>query len=42
MSYEMDRRSRTQAIAVYLTLLLIGATLGFLVRFGVITDHMLW
>lgn len=42
MSYQTDRRSRTRAIAVYLTLLLIGAMLGFLVRFGVITDHMLW
>ncbi|MBD8548061.1 hypothetical protein [Sphingomonas sp. CFBP 8760] len=42
MGYRTDRRSRTRAIAVYLTLLLIGATLGFLVRFGVITDHMLW
>ena len=42
MSYQMDRRSRTRAIAVYLTLLIIGATLGFLVRFEVITDHMLW
>ncbi len=42
MSYQTDRRSRTRAIAMYLTLLLIGAMLGFLVRFGVITDHMLW
>jgi len=42
MSYQTDRRSRTLAIAVYLALLFIGATLGFLVRFGVITDHMLW
>lgn len=42
MRYQTDHRSRTRAIAVYLTLLFIGAMLGFLVRFGVITDHMLW
>ncbi|TCP95874.1 hypothetical protein C8J46_11129 [Sphingomonas sp. PP-F2F-A104-K0414] len=42
MSYQTDRRSRTRAIAVYVTLLMIGAALGFLVRFGVITDHILW
>jgi len=42
MSYQTDCRSRTRAITVYLTLLLIGATLGFLVSSGVITDHMLW
>ncbi|MDR6126572.1 hypothetical protein QE361_003688 [Sphingomonas sp. SORGH_AS802] len=42
MSYQTDRRSRMRAVAVYLTLLLISATLGLLVRFGVITDHMLW
>ncbi len=41
MSYRTDHRSRTRAIAVYLTLLLVGAALGFLVRSGVITDHML-
>jgi len=27
---------------VYAVLLFIGAALGFLVRFGVITDHILW
>ena len=42
MSYQTDRRSRTRAIAVYVTLLMIGAALSFLVRFGVITDHILW
>lgn len=42
MSYKTDRRSRTQAIAVYGVLLLIGVVLGFLVRFGVITDHIFW
>ena len=42
MSYQTDRRSRTRAIAMYVTLLMIGAALGFLVRFGVITDHILW
>jgi len=42
MGYQTDRRSRTRTIAVYLTLLLIGAALGFLVGFGVITDHILW
>ncbi len=42
MSYRTDRRSRTRAIVVYLTLVFIGATLGLLVRSGVITDHMLW
>ncbi len=42
MSYRTDRRSRTRAIAVYLSLLFTGTMLGFLVRFGVITDHMLW
>jgi hypothetical protein len=42
MSYQTDRRSRTRAIAVYVTLLMIGAALGFLVSFGVITDHLLW
>ena len=42
MSYQTDRRSRTRAIGVYVTLLMIGAALGFLVRFGVITDHILW
>jgi len=42
MSYQTDRRSRTRAIAVYVTLLVIGTALGVLVRFGVITDHILW
>lgn len=42
MSYKTDSRSRTRAIVVYVALLLIGATLGFLVRSGVITDHILW
>lgn len=42
MRYQTDRRSRTRAIAVYATLLIIGAALGFLVRFGVITDHIFW
>ncbi len=42
MSYQTDRRSRTRAIAMYGVLLLIGAVLGFLVRSGVITDHILW
>ncbi len=42
MSYQTDRRSRTRAITVYAALLVTGAALGFLVRFGVITDHMLW
>ena len=42
MSYQTDSQSRTRAIAMYVTLLMIGAALGFLVRFGVITDHMLW
>ena len=39
MSYQTDRRSRTRAITVYVALLFIGAALGFLVRFGVITDR---
>jgi len=42
MSYETDYRSRTRAIAVYGAILCIGAALGFLVRAGVITDHILW
>jgi len=42
MGYQTDRRSRTRAIAVYMTLLMIGAALGLLVRFGVITDNILW
>jgi len=42
MSYQTDRRSRTRAIAVYVALLCVGAALGFLVRLGVITDHILW
>lgn len=42
MSYQTDCRSRTRAIGVYVTLLMIGAALGCLVRFGVITDHILW
>jgi hypothetical protein len=42
MSYETDNRSRTRAIAVYGVVLCVGAALGLLVRFGVITDHMLW
>jgi hypothetical protein len=42
MRYQTDRRSRTRAIALYVSLLFIGAALGFLVRFGLITDHMLW
>jgi len=29
-------------MAVYGLLLFIGAALGLLVRFGVITDHLLW
>lgn len=42
MSYQTDRRSRIRAIAVYVALLCVGAALGFLVRLGVITDHILW
>ncbi len=42
MSYETDYRSRTRAIAVYGAIVCIGAALGFLVRAGVITDHILW
>jgi hypothetical protein len=42
MSYQTDRRSRTRAIGVYVTLLMIGTALGFLIRFGVITDHIFW
>ncbi|TCM10371.1 hypothetical protein [Sphingomonas sp. PP-CC-3G-468] len=42
MSYKTDHRSRTQAIVVYGTIVCIGAALGFLVRAGVITDHILW
>lgn len=42
MSYQTDHRSRTKAVAIYLALLFIGAALGFLVRYGIITDHMLW
>ena len=42
MSYQTDRRGRTRAISVYLALLSIGAALGLLVRFGVITDHVFW
>ncbi len=42
MSYQTDSRSRTRAITVYAVLLFIGAALGFLVRFDVITDHILW
>lgn len=42
MSYQTDHRSRTRAIAVYVALLCVGAALSFLVRLGVITDHILW
>jgi len=42
MSYKTDHRSRTRAIAVYGVIVCIGAALGFLVRAGVITDHILW
>jgi len=42
MSYQTNRRSQTRAIAVYVTLLCVGAVLGFLVGLGVITDHILW
>ena len=42
MSYETDRRSRTRAIAVYAAIVCLGASLGLLVRSGVITDHMFW
>jgi hypothetical protein len=42
MSYNTDHRSRTRAIAVYGAIVSIGAALGFLIRAGVITDHILW
>jgi hypothetical protein len=42
MSYKMDHRSRTRAVAVYGVLICVGAALGFIVRAGVITDHILW
>ena len=42
LSYKTDYRSRTRAIAVYGAILCVGAGLGFLVRAGVITDHLLW
>ncbi|MES3153750.1 hypothetical protein [Sphingomonas faeni] len=42
MRYETDHRSRTRAIAVYGAIVCVGAALGFLVRAGVITEHILW
>jgi hypothetical protein len=42
MSYKTDCRSRTRAIAAYGAVPCVGAALGFLVRAGVITDHLLW
>jgi hypothetical protein len=42
MSYDTDNRSRMRAVAVYAAILCVGASLGLLVRSGVITDHLLW
>lgn len=42
MTYQTDNLSRALAIAVYGAVICVAIVLGFLVRAGVITDHILW